>query len=256
MSQAPATTRTAHRTMNTVIHAAFRRDLDRLGGALERYPSDSRERADQLTAMWDNLAHQLHLHHQDEETLFWPAFRELGVDRATIGIGGNSAGGGLAAGLALLARDRGELPIRFQLLIYPMIDDRQITPSSTWIDPIWPPSANTFGWTSYIGDGKGGNDVSAYAAPARATELTGLPPTLVSVGAIDGFCDEDVDYAHGLTLGEPLDVRPERPAAPWANSAHGRQGGEQARANALNARLVTPDCERSIVQRAAAGQSG
>jgi acetyl esterase/lipase len=123
---------------------------------------------------------------------------ELGIDPSRIGIGGASAGGGLAAGLALLARDREELPVAFQLLIYPMIDDRQITPSSTWIDPIWPPSANTFGWTSYVGPGKGGPDVPGYAAPARATELAGLPPTLIAVGAIDGFCDEDVDYATRL----------------------------------------------------------
>jgi acetyl esterase/lipase len=98
----------------------------------------------------------------------------------------------------LLVRDRGELPVAFQLLLYPMIDDRQITASSTWIDPIWPPSANRFGWTSYVGSGKGGPDVPAYAAPARATDLAGLPPTLVAVGAIDGFCDEDVEFATRL----------------------------------------------------------
>jgi len=123
---------------------------------------------------------------------------ELGVDAARIGIGGASAGGGLAAGLGLLVRDRGELPVAFQLLLYPMIDDRQITASSTWIDPIWPPSANRFGWTSYVGSGKGGPDLPAYAAPARATDLAGLPPTLVAVGAIDGFCDEDVEFATRL----------------------------------------------------------
>ena len=80
----------------------------------------------------------------------------LGVDPDRIGIGGNSAGGGLAAALALLARDRGELRVAFQLLIYPMIDDRQVTESSQWPDPIWPPSANRYGWTSYLGAAKGG----------------------------------------------------------------------------------------------------
>lgn len=84
MTNAPASTRTEHRTMNTVIHAALRRDLRRLGDALGRFPADSRARADQLTAVWDNVAHQLHLHHQDEETLFWPAFQELGVDQSLI----------------------------------------------------------------------------------------------------------------------------------------------------------------------------
>ncbi len=121
---------------------------------------------------------------------------ELGVDPARIGIGGASAGGGLAAGLALLARDRG-LPgptLASQLLIYPMIDDRQTTPSSSWDVPIWPPASNRFGWGSYLGPLVDGN-VPIYAAPARATSLAGLPPALVIVGALDGFLDEDVDYA-------------------------------------------------------------
>jgi acetyl esterase/lipase len=120
---------------------------------------------------------------------------DLGVDRTCLGIGGASAGAGLAAGLALLARDRAEISVAFQLLVYPMIDDRQITPSSQWVDPIWPPNANHYGWSAYLGAAKGGTDVSAYAAPARATDLSGLPPTLITVGAIDGFSDEDIDYA-------------------------------------------------------------
>jgi len=119
----------------------------------------------------------------------------LGVDPTCIGIGGASAGGGLAAGLSLLARDRGEVPVAFQLLIYPMIDDRQVTVSSAWVDPIWPPQANTYGWTAYLGAAKGGPDVPAYAAAARATDLAGLPPTYLCVGALDGFSDEDIDYA-------------------------------------------------------------
>jgi acetyl esterase/lipase len=132
---------------------------------------------------------------------------ELGIDRNRIGIGGASAGGGLAAGLALLARDRGELPVAFQLLIYPMLDDRQITTSSGWFDPIWSPAANNFGWTSYLGEAKGGSDVPIYAAPARATDLAGLPPTLISVGAIDGFADEDIDYALRLRhAGVPVEL--------------------------------------------------
>jgi acetyl esterase/lipase len=112
---------------------------------------------------------------------------ELGVDTSRLGIGGASAGAGLAAGLALLARDRGEYSVAFQLLIYPMIDDRQITVSSTWSDPIWSPSANTFGWTAYLGAKKGTADVEPYAAASRATNLVGLPPTLIAVGALDGF---------------------------------------------------------------------
>jgi acetyl esterase/lipase len=77
---------------------------------------------------------------------------ELGVDRSRIGVAGASAAGGLAAALALLARDRGEIPLTFQLLIYPMIDDRQTTMSSGWEVPVWTPAANTIGWRSYLGD--------------------------------------------------------------------------------------------------------
>ena len=123
---------------------------------------------------------------------------ELGIDRDRIGISGASAGGGLAAALALLARDRGELPVAFQLLAYPMIDDRQTTPSSTWDVPIWSPGNNEFGWRSYLGDLYGADDVPYTAAPARAEDLTGLPPALVYVGTLDGFCDEDVTYAMRL----------------------------------------------------------
>lgn len=131
----------------------------------------------------------------------------LGIDTGRIGIGGASAGAGLAAGLGLLARDRAEFAVAFQLLIYPMIDDRQITVSSTWSDPIWSPGANTFGWTAYLGDKKGTPDVDHYAAPARATNLIGLPPTLVAVGALDGFCDEDIDYALRLRhAGVPVEL--------------------------------------------------
>lgn len=132
---------------------------------------------------------------------------ELGVDRSRIGIGGASAGGGLAAGLGLLARDRGEVPVAFQLLVYPMLDDRQITVSSAWVDPIWPPAANTYGWTAYLGAAKGGPDVPIYAAAARATELAGLPPTFICVGALDGFSDEDIDYAVRLRhAGVPVEL--------------------------------------------------
>ena len=121
----------------------------------------------------------------------------LGIDRDHIGIGGASAGAGLAAGLALLVRDRGEIPNQFQLLIYPMIDDRIESVSSQWEVPIWPPSSNHFGWASYLGD-LAGKEPPAYAAPARATELSGLPPALILVGSLDGFHDEDIEYAKRL----------------------------------------------------------
>ena len=124
---------------------------------------------------------------------------ELGVDRGRIGVAGVSAGGGLAAALALLARDRGEVPLAFQLLDCPMLDDRQQTPSSQ-LDglPVWSRASNEFGWRSYLGDLYGRDDVPYTAAPARATDLSGLPPAFVSVGTVDGFRDEDVDYATRL----------------------------------------------------------
>src|SRR5215218_1031357 len=123
---------------------------------------------------------------------------ELGILPGRVGIGGSSAGGNQAAALALLARDRGALPVAFQALIYPMLDDRMITPSSSWDVPIWPPSSNDFGWNAYLQGRRGADDVSIYAAPARATDLAGLPPTFICVGALDGFVDEDVDYATRL----------------------------------------------------------
>src|SRR5262249_52830392 len=107
-----------------------------------------------------------------------------------------SAGGGLAAALALLARDRGEMPIAFQLLECPMIDDRQTTSSSRREGlPIWSRESNEFGWRSYLGELYGRADVPPYAAAARARDLTGLPPALVIVGGADGFRDEDTGYA-------------------------------------------------------------
>ena len=133
---------------------------------------------------------------------------ELGVDPNRIGVMGVSAGGGLAAALCLLARDRRETPVAFQLLDSPMIDDRQLTPSSRQDGlPVWSRSSNTFGWRSYLGDLYGRDDVPPAAAPARATDLMGLPTAFVSVGAVDGFRDEDVDYALRLNqAGVPAEL--------------------------------------------------
>jgi acetyl esterase/lipase len=123
---------------------------------------------------------------------------QLGIDRTRIGIGGSSAGAGLAAALALLARELGGPRPTFQLLAYPMLDDRRTTESSTWHDvPTWTPASNEFGWRSYLGDLDGG-EVPFLAAPARAPDLSGLPSALIFVGTLDGFCDEDVLYAMRL----------------------------------------------------------
>jgi acetyl esterase/lipase len=126
---------------------------------------------------------------------------ELGVDTTRIALGGASAGGGLAAGLALLTRDRGEVPLAFQLLIYPMLDDRtalSAEPHPYTGEYIWTPEANRFGWTSLLGQEPGGPDVSCYAAAARADHLEGLPPTFISVGSLDLFLEEDMEYARRL----------------------------------------------------------
>jgi acetyl esterase/lipase len=133
---------------------------------------------------------------------------ELGLDPGRIGIGGISAGGGLAAALALLARDRGEVEVAFQLLDCPMLDDRQITFTSQQDDlALWSREANLFGWRSYLGPLHGTDDVPATAAPARASDLEGLPPAFVSVGTLDGFADEDVDYAMRLNrAGVPTEL--------------------------------------------------
>ena len=121
---------------------------------------------------------------------------ELGVDPGRIGVAGTSAGAGLGAALALLARDRGELALQFQLLDAPMIDDRQVTPSSRSEDLIlFDRHSSEFGWRSYLGERYGSADVPAYAAPARAADLKGLPPAYVCVGNVDGFRDEAIDYA-------------------------------------------------------------
>lgn len=125
---------------------------------------------------------------------------ELGLQRDKIGLHGLSAGGGLAAGLALLARDRGEVPVAFQALDCPMLDDRQATGSINAEGLyVWTKAHNELGWRSYLGELHGRDDIPPYAVPARAGDLTGLPPTGIVVGAIDGFADECIDYAQRLT---------------------------------------------------------
>lgn len=126
---------------------------------------------------------------------------ELGVDPGRIAVGGASAGGGLAATLAILARDLGELPVSFQLLVYPMLDDRTastVRPHLHAGEFIWTPDDNRFGWASLLGREPGGDGVSPYAAAARVESVAGLPPAFVSVGALDLFLEEDIAYATRL----------------------------------------------------------
>jgi acetyl esterase/lipase len=143
-------------------------------------------------------------------TLRWAAAAatELGIDPARIAVMGGSAGGGLAAGVALLARDRGGPAIARQLLIYPMLDDRTAVADPQMADALlWSVDDNVTGWTSLLGESAGGDTVSVYAAPARATDLTGLPPAYIDVGGLDLFRDEDVAYATGLQhAGVPVEL--------------------------------------------------
>jgi acetyl esterase/lipase len=134
--------------------------------------------------------------------LLWTADHavEIGGDPERIVIAGSSAGGGLSAALALLTRDRkGPRPIG-QMLLCPMLDDRNDTPSSHQMAGlgVWDRTANETGWTALLGELRGGPDVPAYAAPARAEDLSGLPPAFLDVGSAETFRDEVVAYASRL----------------------------------------------------------
>jgi acetyl esterase/lipase len=134
----------------------------------------------------------------------------LGVDPARIGVGGESAGGGHAAALAIAARDRAQFPVAFQFLVYPMLDDR--TGSSRKVSPyvgeyIWTAVSNQFGWSSLLGVPAGSQIVPDGAVPARVRDLAGLPPAFIGVGALDLFIEEDLEYARRLiTAGVPVEV--------------------------------------------------
>jgi acetyl esterase/lipase len=137
--------------------------------------------------------------HDCHDALVWLAGHD-GVDPARIIIGGASAGGGLAAALALLARARGEVEPIFQLLSYPLLDDRTVVRAD--IDGrshrLWTNRSNRFGWQSYLGAPPGSDGVSGLAAPGRADDLRHLPPAWIGVGTCDLFHDEDVAYADRL----------------------------------------------------------
>lgn len=128
---------------------------------------------------------------------------EIGIDPTRVVLAGHSAGGGLAAGLALRVRDEGGPPLRGQLLMCPMLDDRERTPSSLELDGdgVWDRTSNRTGWTALLGDRRGGEDVGAYAAPARAGDLRGLPRTYLDVGSAETFRDEVVQFASRVWQG-------------------------------------------------------
>lgn len=126
------------------------------------------------------------------------------VDPARVAIGGASAGGGLAAALAFLARDRGDVPVAAQLLVYPMLDDRSADRADLDDDGfrLWSRSSNRFGWDAYVGDAD-----RNVAVPARREDLGGLPPAWIGVGTLDLFHDEDLAYGERLkAAGVPCEV--------------------------------------------------
>lgn len=133
----------------------------------------------------------------------------LGIDPDRVAIGGASAGGGITAALALMCHDRGGPRPVFQLLVYPMLDDR--TTLRTDLDELtvrmWSVASNRFAWQAYLGEAAGGAGVSPYAAPSRREDLSGLPPAWIGVGTLDLFHDEGLAYAERLrATGSPCET--------------------------------------------------
>lgn len=134
---------------------------------------------------------------------------ELGIDPARLAIGGDSAGGGLTAALAQRVHDQGRIPLRLQLLVYPMLDDRSVLRPDHGDRGrlVWGPASNRFAWTAYLGHRPGEQEPPPYAVPARREDLRGLAPAWIGVGTLDLFYEEDVEYAQRLTAaGVPCEL--------------------------------------------------
>lgn len=162
----------------------------------------------------------------------------LGIDPARIAVEGESAGAGLAAALALLARDRGEIAIIHQHLIYPMLDDRTCLAGTHPYagEFVWTPESNFFGWSSLLGCAPGGAGISCYAAAARAEDLSGLPSTYIAVGALDLFAQEDIEYARRLIqAGVPTELHVYPGAYHGFDIAAGAQVSIRAQLNSISA---------------------
>jgi acetyl esterase/lipase len=143
---------------------------------------------------------------------------DLGIDRARMVVAGDSAGGGLAAGVTLMARDRGAPAIAAQMLISPMLDHRNITTSSRQYSGgsgVWTREMNEFGWRAVLGD-VADEDVLRYVSPAVADDLSGLPTTYIDAGTAEVFRDEDVAYATRIwAAGGQAELHV------WAGGCHG-----------------------------------
>lgn len=178
--------------------------------------------------------------------LVWTAAHaeELGIDPARLVIGGGSAGGGLAAGVTLKARDLGGPALAGQLLIYPMIDDRNETASSHQVDGfgVWDRGSNDTGWDALLGDRRKTDAVSIYAAPARATDLRNLPPAFIDVASAEVFRDEDVAYATKIwEQGGVAELHV------WPGGFHGFDAMAPQAALSLRARAARVDWLRRIL---------
>ncbi|MFI1164604.1 alpha/beta hydrolase [Streptomyces sp. NPDC020801] len=180
--------------------------------------------------------------------LLWTAehAKELGGDPDRIVIAGASAGGGLTAALALLLRDRGGPRPIGQMLMCPMLDDRNDTPSARQMAGVgtWDRTANETAWTALLGDRRGGPGVSPYAAPARAEDLSGLPPAFLDVGSAETFRDEVVAYASRIwQAGGVAELHV------WPGGFHGFDGFAPQAALSRSARAAHLDWLRRLLAR-------
>ncbi|WTU14391.1 alpha/beta hydrolase [Streptomyces sp. NBC_00075] len=178
--------------------------------------------------------------------LVWTAdhAEELGIAASHMLVAGISAGGGLAAATALMARDRQGPALMGQILGCPMLDDREITPSSTMLDQDspWDRGSNDTGWNALLGARRGGPDVSAYAAPARSADFAGLPSAFIEVGSVDTFRDESVDYASRIwQAGGAAELNV------WPGGFHGFDGVVPQAALSQMARWVRTDWLRRLL---------
>jgi acetyl esterase/lipase len=172
--------------------------------------------------------------------LVWYAAQgeELGGDPDRLVLVGGSAGGGLAAATAILARDRSKPSVTAQLLMCPMLDDRNETVSSRQYDGIgiWDKQSNELGWTALLGESRGGPDVAPCAAPARLADFSRLPPAFIDVGSAEVFRDEAVAYAAGLwAAGVQAELHV------WAGGFHGFAGIAHHAALSVQARTAQMD---------------
>jgi acetyl esterase/lipase len=163
---------------------------------------------------------------------------DLGVDPARIAVMGDSGGGCPTAGAAILARER-NVSLARQILVYPMLDDRNTTPGTIPAEALtWTYDNNYTGWHSLLGDGIGGDKVSPVAAPGRLTDFTGLAPAYIDVGDLDIFRDESIAYAAGLAkAGVPVELHV-HPGAPHGFERFVPDAGVASRAMADRARAV------------------